>query len=301
MEPTATYYRQPTPELPIYVTYRVINSRRSTHPAPIYIAHYFSILLVYRGEVETSVSGKPVFLQPGDMRIFLQGDLHTFRSCAPDTRYVQISFRPRLFNFPENQYFHQKFVQPLADSTLDCPRILHPGDPAYAPLFAQMDRLDHTREEQEYYPCEIFSVAISLCTALIPFCTTTSATGNSLETTIRTCLKFIANEGYKKITLEQIAEQVHLHPNYLCAVFKNYTGMTIFDYLTRQRLRRATRLLLSTEMPIRQVAESCGFPSASFFSRKFSQFYKITPLAYRKKNTYHYFPEEEEEPQIINR
>ena len=36
--------------------------------------------------------------QPGDMRIFLQGDLHTFRSCAPDTRYVQISLNKDFLN-----------------------------------------------------------------------------------------------------------------------------------------------------------------------------------------------------------
>lgn len=32
-----------------------------------------------------------------------------------------------------------------------------------------------------------------------------------------------------------------MHPNYLCTVFKSYTGKTIFDHLTKQRLRRASR------------------------------------------------------------
>ena len=115
-----------------------------------------------------------------------------------------------------------------------------------------------------------------------------------LEDAIRKCLKYMSDHDKEKITLEQLAELVHLHPNYLCTVFKKYTGKTIFDHLTRQRLRRATRKLRSTRRPVQQIAESCGFPSVSFFNRKFQEIYGYTPSQYRKKFSNVYTENDEE-------
>lgn len=294
MEPIRNYFRNSTPELPINVTYRILDSRPSDSPGFTYVANYFSVLLIYRGEVLTSIAGKPYVLKAGDIRVFLKDDLHLFRTQAPDTRYVQISITPKLFAFPSNQYFYRHFVQPLKDNQLDCPRLFRPGDPGHKALYQQMDRLDMTREGQDSYTAELFAISVSLCCALLPYCTTGQPASYPIEDAVRTCLKFMSEHGNEKITLEQMAVLVHLHPNYLCTIFKEYTGKTIFDHLTKQRLRRASRQLRSTKLPVQQVAESCGFPSASFFSRKFHSIYGCTPIQYRKRyaNTYVEYEEE---------
>ncbi len=283
MEPIRNFFRRASPELPIHVTYRVLDSRPSDNPGFTYVAHYFSVLLVYRGEVLTSIAGKPQVLSAGDIRIFLKDDLHLFRSQAPDTRYVQISMTPKLFLFPKEQFFYSKFVKPLKKGKLDCPRLLRPGDRGYDDIYTLMDRLDQSKEGKDAYDAELFSIAISLCTTLLPYCKTGTPVSYPTEDVVRTCLKYMSDHSSEKITLETLAELVHLHPNYLCSVFKAYTGKTIFDHLTRQRLRRASRMLRSTQLPVQQVAEQCGFPSISFFSRKFHAICGYTPTQYRKK------------------
>lgn len=294
MEPIRNHFRTYTPELPINVTYRILDSRPSDNPGFTYVANYFSVLLIYRGEVLTSIAGKPYVLKAGDIRVFLKDDLHLFRTQAPDTRYVQISLAPKLFQFPKDQFFYQRFVQPLKDGQLDCPRLFRPGDPGYEALYQQMHRLDLSREGQDSYTAELFAIAVSLCCALLPYCTTGQPASYPIEDAVRTCLKFMSEHGNEKITLEQMAALVHLHPNYLCTIFKEYTGKTIFDQLTKQRLRRASRRLRSTRLPVQQVAESCGFPSASFFTRKFRAVYGCTPTQYRKKYANTYTEDEEE-------
>lgn len=283
MEPTVNYYRAATPELPMHVTYRVYGGRSSQGMGFTYIANFFSILLVYRGQVQTSIKGKPLVLNAGDMRIFLRDDLHHFRCIAPDTRYVQISLNPELLDFPKNQYFYKRFTQPLTEGTLDCPRLLRSGDPGYDTIYSLMDRLDYTKEGQESYIADLFSTAISLCTALLPYCTTGQSTNYPAEDVVRTCLRYMIDHGSEKITLDEMAELVHLHPNYLCSVFKKYTGKTIFDHLTQQRLRRAARKLRNTRRTVQQIAETTGFPSVSFFSRKFRSVYGCSPTQYRKQ------------------
>ena len=294
MEPTITYYRHATQELPLHVTYRVYSASPSQNPGFTYIAHFFSVLLVYRGELLTSINGKPRLLEAGDIRIFLRDDLHLFRCNAPDTRYVQISLTPQMLDFPKEQYLYRHFAKPLSENKLDCPRLLRPGIEGYDEIFQLMHKLDHTKEGQESYNGTLFSVAISLCTSLLPYCTTGTPVSYPVEDAVRTCLKYMSDHSAEKITLEQMAELVHLHPNYLCTVFKEYTGKTIFDHLTKQRLRRASRLLRSTRRPIQQIAEASGFPSLSFFNRKFREVYGRTPSQYRKKFA-NLYPGEEEE------
>lgn len=283
MEPTTTYYRPASQEFPFHVTYRVYSSQPSQNLGFTYIAHFFSVLLVYRGELLTSINGTPYYMKAGDIRVFLQDDLHHFRCNAPDTRYVQISLTPQALDFPKDQYLYRHFVGPLSEKKLNCPRLLQPGDEGYEALYRQMHRLDHNREGQLSYDAELFSIAISLCTALIPYCTTATPVSYPLEDAVRTCLKFMRDHSSEKITLEQMAELVHLHPNYLCTIFKDYTGKTIFDHLIRQRLRRASRRLRNTQLPVQQIAEDAGFPSISFFTRKFRAIYGCTPTQFRKK------------------
>lgn len=285
MEPTANFFRLSSPELPMHVTYRVarFSTPPSRTPSFTYVAHYFSVLLVYRGEVLTSIFGKPEVLSPGDIRVFLQDDLHLFQSLSTDTRYVQISLTPNLFGFPKEHFFYQHFVGPLANKELDCPRLFHPGDEGYDGLYQQMHRLDNTREGQDSYTAELFAIATALCIALLPYCRTGKPVSYPIEDSVRACLKYMSDHSNEKITLEQLAEVAHMHPNYLCAVFKNYTGKTIFDHLTKQRLRRAARKLRSTRQPIQEIAETSGFPSLSFFNRKFRAVYGCSPSEYRRK------------------
>lgn len=279
MEPSANFFRLSSPELPMQVTYRVYQTSTppSRKPGFTYVARYFSVLLVYRGEVLTSISGKPLLLSPGDIRVFLQDDLHLFQSVSMDTRYVQISLSANLFGFPKEHFFYQRFVGPLANKELDCPRLFRPGDEGYDGLYQQMHRLDNTREGQDSYTAELSAIATSLCTALLPYCRTGKPASYPTEDAVRACLKYMSVHGSEKVTLEQLAEVTHMHPNYLCTVFKNYTGKTVFDHLTRQRLRRASRQLRSTRHPIQQIAEASGFPSLSFFNRKFRKIYGYTP------------------------
>lgn len=294
MEPTVTYYRYATNELPLHVNYRIYTGRAVTGPGFTYIANFFSVLLVYRGQVQTSISGNPVVLEAGDIRVFLQGDLHHFMCLTPDTRYVQISILPRLLDFPKDQYLYQRFVQPLREKKLDCPRLLRPGDEGYEAVYQQMHILDHNRESQDSYSAALFAVAVGLCAAILPYCTTGQPVSYPTEDAIRTCLKYMSDHSSEKITLETLAALVHLHPNYLCSVFKEYTGKTIFDHLTRQRLRRASRKLRNSRLPVQQIAEGCGFPSISFFTRKFRAIYGCSPTQYRKSYG-HVYPELEED------
>ena len=89
----------------------------------------------------------------------------------------------------------------------------------------------------------------------------------------------------KQITLEDVANHLHLSKEYLCAQFKHHTGTTIFSYLTKIRLGNAKVLFRQYPFEsVASIARRCGFDSPSYFGKLFLKETKVTPNTYRKLN-----------------
>ena len=82
-------------------------------------------------------------------------------------------------------------------------------------------------------------------------------------------------------TLESTAAHFGFHPNYLSRMVKEGTGSAFKDLVADGRLSRAAFLLLTTEAPISQIANQCGYSNQNFFYKKFQARYGCTPAAYR--------------------
>ncbi len=86
----------------------------------------------------------------------------------------------------------------------------------------------------------------------------------------------------KNISLKEMADRVHLSPNYLLKIFKKETGIAPKEYILRMRIEHAKFLLSTTNMTIKKIALECGFSDASYFSFYFKKYLNITPIEYRK-------------------
>lgn len=79
------------------------------------------------------------------------------------------------------------------------------------------------------------------------------------------------------LSTKEIADILNYHPYYLNAVFSKNTGGTLHKYIIQQRTKTARELILSTEIPIEEIAHKCGFCSQSHLSAAFKSIYNITP------------------------
>ena len=85
------------------------------------------------------------------------------------------------------------------------------------------------------------------------------------------------------ITLDELAQLVHLSKDYLCTLFKKYTHHTIIDYLIKIRLGHACTFLMQyPDKTAAEIGNMCGFASPSYFGKIFRKNYGITPNEYRK-------------------
>lgn len=86
------------------------------------------------------------------------------------------------------------------------------------------------------------------------------------------------------LSLERIADQVHLSANYVSTLFKKHSGMNISDYIIKIRMEHAAGLLSATNFKTYEIAERVGYTNSQYFSVLFKKFYGMTPKEYRNQN-----------------
>ena len=98
-------------------------------------------------------------------------------------------------------------------------------------------------------------------------------------------IKFFFDLNYpKKIRIADIAQNFGIHPNYLSRKFQEKFNSSPKSYIQNLKLKKACKLLRSTDIPISIISESLGFEDQFVFSRIFKKNFLISPLAYRKSN-----------------
>ena len=83
------------------------------------------------------------------------------------------------------------------------------------------------------------------------------------------------------LALGELAKQLGFSTNYLSLLIKKELGMSFQEYVTQQRIQRAKRLLLSTDMKIYEVALAVGIEDMNYFSYRFKSIVGVSPKSYR--------------------
>lgn len=89
--------------------------------------------------------------------------------------------------------------------------------------------------------------------------------------------------GDQALSVRLLAAQSGCTADHLSHVFARSTGEHLVAYINRLRLARAAMLLQDPTLAAKQVAWACGFASASYFSRAFSQHHGMTPTHWRAR------------------
>ena len=84
------------------------------------------------------------------------------------------------------------------------------------------------------------------------------------------------------LSLERIADEFRLHPNYLSSMFKKNSGCNLVAYIEHIRIEKAAELLSGGKYTVNEVAASVGFSNDSTFRRKFKKIKGVPPSTYLK-------------------
>ena len=106
------------------------------------------------------------------------------------------------------------------------------------------------------------------------------ADGSKLVKDVR---NFIRHHLSEPIKTSDIAKALYISRSRLSSKFKEESGVTLIDFIHREKIEEAKRLLLYTDKTALSIAEYLGFSSQSHFTSLFRRYAGVPPLEYRKK------------------
>jgi len=137
--------------------------------------------------------------------------------------------------------------------------------------------------EMEKKVLEFFQMAVELMN---------SNRGNYGDHQAIAALEYInSHYGDCDLSLQEICEKLAISVSYFSSAFKNYTGMTFVEALTKKRMEKAMELMENTSLRTYEIAEKCGYSDANYFSNIFKRTTHMTPRDYvrtrmNRKGTY---------------
>lgn len=94
---------------------------------------------------------------------------------------------------------------------------------------------------------------------------------------IKKSMEYIDKNYKEHISLHDIANYVYLSHEYFSRLFKEEVGENFSLYLTNYRMKKAEKLLKTTDMKISQISMNVGYSNASYFSKTYKKYKGISP------------------------
>ena len=210
--------------------------------------------------------------------------IHRFEA-AKSAIIPNIVFSPSMLA-PEDSLIYRKYVQPVLDSAAEC-QIFYAGDPAQAEILRALADIFAVQEMEN--GCEIKTeyLLLKLWRLLydnMDITENTSAPQASVRTQaqLQIMLQYIHKNYPNQISLDDIAETVALGKSSVLSIFHKNIHTSPISYLVHYRLKRAAKLLMTTQDSVAAIARDTGFENVGYFCRKFKEVFQVTPGEYRK-------------------
>lgn len=185
------------------------------------------------------------------------------------------------------EYYWMHIDGPMAQTFFDQIIAVHSGCPVFYPVSADLVEQDYRhlllrlRSQNSLSEAEATQTIYHLLCHLVSGFS--EAIDASKDDSALAAVQYI-NENYSApLTVEDVAAHVNLSYSYFSRRFKAFSGHSIHEYITIRRLSEAKSLLLSTAMPLKEIAAAIGYRSESSFIVSFQAKQGCTPTEYRSR------------------
>jgi AraC-like DNA-binding protein len=84
-------------------------------------------------------------------------------------------------------------------------------------------------------------------------------------------------------TVQQVASELNMSPNYLSDLLRSYTGLTTLQHIQNRIIEKSKELLLTTKLSVNEIAFALGFEHSQSFHRLFKSKIKQSPIEFRER------------------
>lgn len=267
-------------DLPIQI-YRV----DSTHPEYIMPLHWhreFEIIRVISGTFTLFVNNNPYTLMAGDIAFVNCQSLH--RGEPENCRYDCIVADLNLL-YKKGNATISSYIEPIINGELFV-KVLLPFDGSV--LYASVNSLFTILTEQKgSYELAVIGGLYGIFSLLFDFCYVseykTSKRSAGQSAAISKLVEWIDENYTEQITLPIMAQRVGMTPNYLCRIFKEYTGNTPIEYVNLVRIDGVCNDIARGQRNITTAAINNGYNDLSYFCKVFKKIKGISAKSYAQE------------------
>ncbi len=95
-------------------------------------------------------------------------------------------------------------------------------------------------------------------------------------------VQYVTANFNKRHTLQKLSEKFNLNATYICDLFSKQYDSTLVIFVTNLRMGEAARMIREGDVPLKEVAASCGYSDYHRFARVFRQQYGVPPSQYQE-------------------
>lgn len=252
---------------------------------------YLEIALCLEGSGRFLFGRRAQPIAPGD--IFLVGDSQP-HVALPDAggslRLLLVLFRPELVAAPGCRPFDSGYLAPFRSADAHALERIPRGTrlaTELTPILHELAAVSGRRDPDDRH---LLDANLRLALGILvrrcqPTAIEAGRTDAARRKQIRPVLSYVEEHCRERVTLDEVAEVVHLSPSRVRHVFRDVSGVGFKEYATRVRLAEAKRLLLATDLSVATVAHSVGYTNVRQFYNVFRRYFCLLPAEYRRYYT----------------
>jgi AraC-like DNA-binding protein len=226
-------------------------------------------------------------IEPGDLFIVDDAQPHVALPDPSHTlRLLLVLFRPELIAAPGCRAFDSGYLDPFHGADEHGLERIANGTPLATELAPILRELAAIADRHDPGDRHVLDATLRRFLAILvrqrhgdAVVATADAVRREL---IRPVLSYVERHCRERVTLDQVAEVVHLSPSRVRHVFRDVSGVGFKEYATRVRLAEAKRLLLATDLSVAEVAHAVGYTNVHQFYTVFHRYSELLPSEYRR-------------------
>ncbi len=270
-------------EFPFNITY-------GTHKIdfPLHTHNFTELTIIINGCADHIVEGKENFIGKGEVYVILPSFVHGLRN-VKNLQFYNIMFDLDKLILLDNELkklpgFQALFIlEPYHRYYRNYTSRLVLNDEQLAYVISICRNIENEYLKRENgYKVVIKTYFLSLITYISRHLIPDKESISEQYYKIAETLTFIEENYKQKITLHQLAQMAFLSERQYSRVFKSVYNTSPINYVINCRLKHACDLMRKTQLPLKQIAEKCGFLDNISFCKLFKQRYLMTPSQYRK-------------------
>lgn len=239
------------------------------------------------GEVKIQIAGNEVILEEGEGLFINAQQVHKAINQKENAEYISLNLPIHFMGLEGSEMYHQ-FMEPVLHAKGAEIIVIRKNDEKMQGLLAKLQScIEKINSEGEIYSLNLLAELLLLWDELLHEITVGNKTNqkeSGINKRLQEILRYLQENYQKKISLQQIADQINLSKSECARFFKKITGETIFEYLLKLRIEKSIELLENTDKTITEIAYETGFASQSYYDQRFRKMKGIAPLKYRKKS-----------------